>query len=103
MLRARPRFPRTAAASALSPGVVEDETESAPRARAQHAHAMAHGRDRPAAARWDRTIAGGEDEPLALGEDGRGRARLRPWPLLDGDELAARVVHARPVETDYYL
>src|SRR6266566_1132475 len=86
-----------------SGGVVEDEAEGEPLAGPDHGHAVPDGPDRPASRRSHWPLAGGEDQPAPLRDEGGGRAGLGTWPLLAEQELAAGVVFAGVAEVDHDL
>ena len=94
------RFGRPVAPARLSGGIVEDEPECVTAARSHGAEPVPHGRGREAPPRANRSVTRGEDDGVATRYRHRGCARLRTWPLLHDDELAARVVVAGTVEPD---
>jgi len=73
---------------------VEDDAEAQALARAHSADAVAHGDAVGAARARHRPVAVREDDRLAALEDDDLAARLGPRPLLDEQNLAARVVRA---------
>src|SRR5207244_13597441 len=75
-------------------GVVEDDAEARALAGGHPADAVAHGRAVGAARARHRPVAVREDDRLAALEDDDLAARLGPRPLLDEQNLAARVVRA---------
>src|SRR5207237_8124728 len=74
--------------------VVEDDAESVTRPAMDRAHAMTKRGAVPAARALQGTVAGGEDDELALLRRDRLAARLRARPLLDEQEVSAIVVDA---------
>src|SRR5881628_240397 len=82
----------------FSLGVVEDDAEAQALAGGHPADAVAHGRAVGAARARHRPVAGWEDDRLAALEDDDLAARLRAWPLLDEEDLAARIVRPPPAE-----
>src|SRR5262245_27259099 len=93
------RRPRTARSwSCELPGVVEDEAQRVARPRDDATHAVAHGASVHTPRALDRPVARREDDDLALLGGDRLAPRLRPWPLLYQQEVAARVIDAPPAQ-----
>src|SRR5207249_2476614 len=92
--RVTPRTPRGRRSRVSSLGVVEDDAEAQALAGGHPADAVAHGHAVGAARAHHRPVAVREDDRLAALEDDDLGARLRARPLLDEQELAARVVRA---------
>ena len=84
-------------------GVVEDQAEGAPVARAHRAHAVPDRARGPAARAAHRPVPGGEDQAVPLLQGDAGAPGLRPRPLLDQEELPAGVVRPVLVEPDHDL
>ena len=73
---------------------MEDDAERVARAGEHAAHPVADGRAVETAGALGRPVACGEDHELALLGGDRLAARLGARPLLEEQEIAARVVHA---------
>src|SRR5215831_441209 len=93
------RRPRTARSwSCELAGVVEDDAQRVARPRDDAAHAVAHGAPIHAPGALAGSVARREDDDLApLGGD-RLAPRLGPRPLLDQQEVAARVIDTPPAQ-----
>lgn len=64
---------------------------------------MPHRRRGPPPGRRDRAVSGREQVPVALRNHRRRAPRLRPGPLLEKQELAARVVDTGAAQVDDHL
>src|SRR5579863_3021550 len=83
--------------------VMQDQAEGVPDPRADRADAVPHRRGRPAPGRAHRPVPGGEDQPMPPLQQAGRSPRLRPWPLLDKQELPACMVRPRRVQADHDL